>query len=90
MESVKKIVIKRNGKEVEYETDKIRVVLKNCGVKDTQIEELVSIVENKLEMTKDIKYDVEKIQDIIIDVLGECNLIEQQKEYKRYKKERET
>ena len=90
MKDEKRVVIKRNGKEVDYNKDKIKTVLSNCGVPPEQIVSLTNHIDTILSIKLGYKYDVEDIQDIIITELENSKLIEQQKEYKRYKKERET
>jgi ribonucleoside-triphosphate reductase len=90
-----KSVIKRNGKIVDYDRNKIKTVVRNSGLTDEdKLEEFTLEVEKRLLIENESVdhqgiFDVELIQDIIIHLLGLLGYKNEQNEYKRYKKERE-
>lgn len=87
-----KTVIKRDGKKVKFQLDKIREAIvksniKNNEMTDEDILKVVNIVKNKIEKLKD-EITVETIQDIVEDTLMKNHFYKTAKSYILYRDER--
>lgn len=86
-------VIKRNGKEVAYNDDKIRVAIRKanlsideleCRLSDYQIETIVNIVKNQCD-SLGRAVSVEEIQDMVEEQIVALNLFKVAKNYITYR-----
>ena len=86
-------VIKRNGKEVAYKDDKIRVAIRKanlsideleCRLSDYQIETIVNIVKNQCD-SLGRAVSVEEIQDMVEEQIVALNLFKVAKNYITYR-----
>ena len=87
-----KTVIKRDGKKVKFQLNKIREAIvksniKNNEMTDEDILKVVNIVKNKIEKLKD-EITVETIQDIVEDTLMKNHFYKTAKSYILYRDER--
>ncbi len=88
-------IVKRNGKTVDYDPEKIRIAIKKANndvsdddiVTDTEINKIIKYIENSNKNKKRLL--VEDIQDIIEKKLVELNKYELAKAYMLYRYERE-
>lgn len=88
-------IVKRNGKIVDYDADKIRIAIKKANndvseddmVSDTEINKIIKYIENTNKNKKRLL--VEDIQDIIEKKLVELNKYELSKAYMLYRYERQ-
>ncbi len=88
-------IVKRNGKFVDYDPDKIKIAIKKANndvadedkASDTEINKIIRYIENSNKNKKRLL--VEDIQDIIEKKLVELNKYELSKAYMLYRYERE-
>ncbi len=88
-------IVKRNGKIVDYDAEKIRIAIKKANndvsdedkASDTEINKIIKYIENSNKNKKRLL--VEDIQDIIEKKLVELNKYELSKAYMLYRYERE-
>lgn len=87
-------VVKRDGREVEFNTDKIGNAIKKAGeevgeqLKESQVLDCIQRVIEYIEFEKTEKISVEEVQNLVEKALIDCNYNKIQRAYSSYRKER--
>lgn len=87
-------VVKRDGREVEFNTDKIGNAIKKAGkevgekLKESQVLECIQRVTEYIELERKEKVSVEEVQNLVEKALIDSNYNKIQRAYSSYRKER--